>query len=56
MALKRSAAHLPLEVLEKQVAPIQGKVGDVDPAALAAKVVARVVEKSEVCAIYLPVG
>lgn len=49
MALKRSAANLPPEVLQKPVAPIQGKVGVVDPVALAAKVVARVVEKSEVC-------
>ncbi|CAM9930097.1 unnamed protein product [Pylaiella littoralis] len=47
MALRRSAANLPPEELQKQVAPVQGKVGDVDPAALAAKAVARIVEKSE---------
>lgn len=56
MALRRSAANLPPEELQKQVAPVQGKVGDVDPAALAAKAVARIVEKSEVCGMFLQKG
>lgn len=48
MALQRTSGKLGPEVLKKSVRPIEGKVGDTDPAVLAAKVVARVVEKSEV--------
>eukprot|EP00903_Cladosiphon_okamuranus_P005995 g5915.t1 len=47
MAMQRTAANLGPEVLRKYVKPIEGKVGDADPTALAVKVVARVVEKSE---------
>ncbi|CAB1116495.1 unnamed protein product [Ectocarpus sp. CCAP 1310/34] len=47
MALKRSADKLTSHVLLKRVRPIQGKLGDADPAALAAQVVAQVIEKSE---------
>lgn len=42
-----TAAKLPPEVFDKLVRPIKGTV-DADAAALAANVVARVVEKSEV--------
>lgn len=52
MAMQRTAANLGPEVLRKYVKPIEGKVGDADPAALAAKVVARVVEKTEVRAAF----
>eukprot|EP00752_Nemacystus_decipiens_P018769 g16828.t1 len=47
MAMKKTAAELGPEVLRKDVKPLVGKVGDVDPTALAVRVVARVVEKSE---------
>ncbi|CAN0581536.1 unnamed protein product, partial [Ectocarpus sp. 12 AP-2014] len=47
MALQRSADKLTSHVLLKRVRPIQGKLGDADPAALAAEVVAQVIEKSE---------
>ncbi|CAM9528415.1 unnamed protein product [Scytosiphon promiscuus] len=47
VAMKRTASKLRPEVLQKQVRPIRGKVGDVDPAELAARAVAQVVEKSE---------
>lgn len=48
MAMQRTAANLGPEVLRKYVEPLEGKVGDADPTALAVKVVARVVENSEV--------
>ena len=51
MAMQKTAADLGPEVLRKYVKPLEGKVGDVDPTALAVKVVARVVEKSEVCSV-----